>query len=496
MQDRIAAKLQAFSGYVLESRIRLVIFFVLLLFATFMLSLWQYGWVINDDGALYLYAAKNFSDHGLSQALDTYPWAYYSILIAYINNIFFNNLAVSGWTLNFIFQCGQIYYLYRICSALHIGQPKLFWALVLFVISVGFHNFRNYLMRDQGFLLFAMAGVYYSLLFIDKKQIKVLTLFIISFVIAALFRIEALILFIFGFTFVIYLTRQFTLVLISMALLLLLAGLALSLYNSTSFAQLFEYISFKVPDMMSAYAEKRLLLETKFLSKYWLDHSDIALLGLYISSYFYYLLSSLSIYVLGLFYLPKKPLGNATLLLAIYGAAIIFYCLVFLLDRGFLVFRYNLPLTYILTLLSIILVLSAYARKAKYSKLLLTIFIIVPLFKVFDAPSGSKRYLLEAQSKVEEMGMTGESVYSNTLQISLINGIDYQQAAKLKNNEQLILNKIKTPLEKNMAVIYYGDVKTNVIFSEENCMAYYMEDRSRSISVFIAKNSNCLPVKG
>ena len=99
-----------------------------------------------------------------------YPWAYYSVLVAHVDTLLFDSVVLSGWVLNFIFRCGQIFFVYRILSLLHLRQPRVFWTLVLFVISISFHNFRNYLMRDQGFILFIMAGTYYSLAYISEYK--------------------------------------------------------------------------------------------------------------------------------------------------------------------------------------------------------------------------------------------------------------------------------------------------------------------------------------
>lgn len=501
MQDSMVTGLRAFTSYMLESRGRLVTFFLSLLVITFLLRLWQYGWAVNDDGALYLYAARNFIDHGLAEALKTYPWAYYSVLVAYVDMAFFNNLLVSGWVLNFVFQCGQIYFFYRICSALRVHQSRLFWAVVLFIISISFHNFRNYLMRDQGFILFIMIGVYYSLICINTDRLKSsldkksLILFVLSFVIAALFRIEALVILAFGFLAVIYLTRQYLLGLLAGVVLLLAAAIGLLAIDMPQ-ADAWEYVSGKIPSVFVTFSQGQEILEAELLSKYWAGHSGVGLFSLYIGTYFFYLSSSLSVYLLGLFYFQRKQKNNATILLSVYALSIVVYCLVFLFSRGFLVFRYNLPLTYFLTALSIILILSAAARQARFSKILLTLIIIVPLFKVLDAPSGSKRFLNEAQSKVEAMGLSGPAVYSNALQVSLVNRVDYKKARTLKAEPTKVLKVLESGLKPDVAVVYYGRSDEQVVVSGKNCLAYYVKHRRRAISVYVAKNEHCLMEQG
>ncbi len=478
-----------------KTRARLITFFALILSLSFILRLWQYGWMVNDDGALYLYAAKNFIDHGLTAALDTYVWAYYSIIVAYIDMVLFDNLMLSGWALNFIFQCGQIYFLYRICAQLHVRQPRIFWAILLFILSISFHNFRNYLMRDQGFLLFVIAGVYYSLLYIEHRGKISLVLFFLSFLLAALFRVEALILLCTGFVTMVYLTRKFVLGFMCFTCLILVMWASVELLSGQSSVNTIQHIASKVPAIFVTFAEQQGILESQLLSKYWTDYSGIGLFSLYFNSYIVYLLGSLSIYILGLFYLQRRSINPATLLLIAYGASIILYCLYFLFSRGFLVFRYSLPLTYALTLLSIILVLGACARRARLSRAVLGLFILASLTEVLDTPSGSKRYLLEAQAVVEEMGLSGKAVYSNALQISLINGVDFKAARPLRGNKAMVLKKIKQPLEQDVAVIYYGDTRKGVTYSDMNCLAYYKKHRSRSVSVYVAKNDFCLADK-
>ncbi|ARN73890.1 hypothetical protein [Oceanicoccus sagamiensis] len=492
MFDVVTYRLQQVERFLNTSGARLTAFFAVLLAVTFVLRLWQYGWAVNDDGALYLYAAKNFIDQGAMAAFQTYEWAYYSIVVAYVDMLFFNNLVISGWVLNFLLQTGQIYFLYKICKAFHLQKPRLFWVLVLFIISISFHNFRNYLMRDQGYILCVMAGVYFSLVFLDKKNTASLLLFFVSFILAALFRIEAFLLLVVGFAAITVLTKEYAMSMIAATIALILLAISLLVLSNISSVDFAGHFLRKFPDMAAHFSNQQEILESQLLPKHWHDYSGASLFGLFFFSYIIYLLNSISIYLLAYFYIGKVQFNPAKILLAVYALTVVFYCLAFLFSRSFLVFRYNLPLTYLLTTVAIVLVLSASARRARLARAVLVLFIAVSLVKVMDAPSGSKRYLLEAQGFVETMGLEGSQVQSNTLQISLINGVDFNSAMKFKNRLYLLPANLKKPLKPEVAVVYYGKVSQELEISDSNCLVYQKKHRSRLISVYTAKNEYCL----
>jgi hypothetical protein len=495
ISNKLDPKLNAFADYMLGSSRRLLTFFGVLLAFTFIMRLWQYGWAINDDGALYLYAARNYIDHGLAAAMDTYPWAYYSVLIAWVDMTFFDNLMISGWTINFFFQCGQMFFLFRICRALDVGSRRLFWLLLLFVISISFHNFRHYLMRDQGFILFTMAGVYCSLIFLAKGKKRYFFLFIASFIAASMFRIEAIVLLTFGFFGTVFLSGQYKFGLKVIIFILVVSGSGLMLLGEEPISFFANHILSKVPNFFVEFNKRQLILEQALLPKYWHSRSGIALFFMYFGSYLYYLFSSLSIYILGLFYVRRWPLTKSSILMLMYSMAIVIYCLVFLFSRGFLVFRYNLPLTYLLSAFSIYIILLACEREAKYARVVLLLFILVPLVEVLDGPSGSKRYLVEAQAVVEKMALNGSNVYSNSKQVSLMNGVEFKRAYQFVTKKDLLYKKIKSPLDSKDVVVLYGDSSKIIRLAKENCLAYQAQNRSRMISVVIAKSRHCISLE-
>lgn len=478
--------------WLLFSPVRLAGFFFVLLLATFLLRLWQYGWAINDDGTLYLYTAKNYLDGGLAAALKSYSWPLYSVLIAWVDSLFFDDLVLSGWSLNFMFQLGQIYFIYRLGRLMEIDREKVFLALSLFVVSVSFHNFRIYLMRDQGFLLFIIAGTYFSIHYLNTLHKSSYALFVASFLVAVVFRIEALGLLIFGILALAAIHRNYTEMAVIIVLAVMVPALILWLTPDEKLPGAVAYVTNNVPDIVQNFENGKTLLEQHILPKYWHDYSGASYFSMYFGSYIIYLLGSLSIYLLGMFYVPALNASSGSRLLTVYGFAVVCYCFYFLISRGFLVFRYNQPLTYLLTMVSIVAVIYAVERKAKYAKIVLCLFVLVSLVKVFEPPSGSKRYLVEAQAVVEQLGLAGEGVHSNAQQVSLRNNIDFSQANLYRRKEALLYAMLLSPLKATEAVVLYGYKKTDIKIAPENCFVYRKVDRSRLIAVLTAKNDYCI----
>lgn len=459
--------------------------------AMFFVRLWQYGWMVNDDGSLYLYAAKNYQQDGLAAALKTYPWAYYSVLIAWVDTLFFDNLLISGWCLNFIFQAGVLFYLYRILGLLNISREKIFWVLLLFIISISFHNFRNYIMRDQGFLMFITMGVYYSLAFVNHGRLTSLTISVIFFLMSALFRVEGMVLMLAGIIGCCFIVARYRILFVFCAILAT-GFLVISMVLPANDLAMFQgYIFGKVPNLIQVFETQREVLKENILHNYWSDYSGIALFSMYLSSYIYYLLGSLSLYLLGFFYLKSGSNNASSQLLWVYGLTVGLYCLLFLFSRGFLIFRYNLPLTYMLTVVSIVAVTGAFISKRRYALAIMLLFIIIPLGKALSGPSGSKRYLLEAQHVVEKMELSGKSVLSNARQILLLNDVEYKKTTKLVKNYDVLYKKIRQPLKDDQAAIIYTYVDIDLQYSEQNCIVYSKENRKRRIVVLVAKSTGC-----
>ncbi|MCP4595154.1 hypothetical protein [Neptuniibacter sp.] len=462
--------------------------------ATYFLRIWQYSWAVNDDGVVYIYTAKSYLESGWEAAFSTFQWPIYSVLIAKLSPILQGDLVASARLINFLLQALLVWYLYKLSGMTELHKKHRQLLIAFFIVSIAFFNFRVYILRDQGFLTLCVIGLYYGAYYLEHAKPKHLIVCLLSFMLATLFRVEAAFLLTVSATFLPLMHKRYWLSLILLLLgssLLMLPGLLLSYWGvenlfSYSISAAIDYFA----DISVNLDSKKQAISQYIFHDYWQDYSSPALFFMYAGVFLYYLLGSLSIYILAAFYLKGLEWNSANKMIALVSITVIGYCIVFMLVRDFLIFRYNLLLTYLLTFLAIYLVIDGYIKKRSYHKLMVFLVLFLPLAKIIDTPSGSKRLLLEANEAILNYEMPNPQVLSNAVQISLINDVPWKTAARYRNKPKILLDAMQKPLLNNQALIHLGYTDTDLKLHEANCLAYSETEGRRKV-VLVLNRSHC-----
>ncbi len=149
--------------------------------------------VLNADAYQYLRAAELFNSDGAAAMLSHYGWFHYSILIALLNKILPGSLLVSAHVLNLLLQTLLITTFIRLSQRLHGGRRIAWLAALTLLAHPPFNEMRAMLIRDFGFLAFALLSLEFLLLLRDTGRWQHGALWVLSICLATAFRLEALV---------------------------------------------------------------------------------------------------------------------------------------------------------------------------------------------------------------------------------------------------------------------------------------------------------------
>lgn len=150
------------------------------------------NYVLSPDSLLYIFTAQTFLDHGLQAATESYPWPFFSILIAWLHKLTGLSLVNSGYTL--------IAVLYASLSCAFIllvkdlGGSTRTQLLALLVISIfpTLNDYRDYITRDAGFWVFTLLSLQQLMRFALQNSFKHAISWFLLILAAIIFRTEAI----------------------------------------------------------------------------------------------------------------------------------------------------------------------------------------------------------------------------------------------------------------------------------------------------------------
>lgn len=149
---------------------------------------------INDDGVLYIEAARLFAAGEWSQGYAIYPWPFYSLLIAAMHKLTGLNLQYSGHLLAILFFTLSTYMLIKIIALAEGSKGVILAGLVLlFTNSYVVVNILTQVMRDQGYWAFFLMSIYFFIHFYQTNRWRDAISWQLSAIVAALFRIEGIV---------------------------------------------------------------------------------------------------------------------------------------------------------------------------------------------------------------------------------------------------------------------------------------------------------------
>jgi hypothetical protein len=150
--------------------------------------------VVNSDGVLYLRAAELLARGEWHAALLLYKWPFYAVLIALVHQLSGLSFEYAAYLLNAALTAlTVVMFISLVREAGGDGKVVIFAAAVI-LLYPALNRYRSFVIRDTGYLAFYLASL---LLFVkdmkDPKWTRTLS-WIATMAVAALFRIEAVVL--------------------------------------------------------------------------------------------------------------------------------------------------------------------------------------------------------------------------------------------------------------------------------------------------------------
>jgi len=167
---------------------------LLAFFASLLLSLiaFQFEVTVGKDAALYLDVAKSFNEEGLRSLFNRFNWPWFSLLLAISHNLTGLALETLGYLWTALFMA--------ICCALWVDilvrrvPGSAGWALLVVLAMPAFNQFRGDILREHGFWCFSTLALWLALRWDECGGWKLALLMQVSVLLAALFRLEAIVL--------------------------------------------------------------------------------------------------------------------------------------------------------------------------------------------------------------------------------------------------------------------------------------------------------------
>ncbi len=150
--------------------------------------------VLNSDGVLYLRAAELLTRGEWHAAVQLYKWPFYAALIALVHQLTGMSFEYAAYVLNAALTALTVVMFISLVREIGGDSKVVIFAAAVILLYHSLNNYRSFVIRDAGYLAFYLTSL---LLFIqdmkDPKWTRTLA-WIGAMVVAALFRIEAVVL--------------------------------------------------------------------------------------------------------------------------------------------------------------------------------------------------------------------------------------------------------------------------------------------------------------
>jgi len=156
--------------------------------------------IINADGVLYLESAEAYLHGGWHAAMQSYPWPFYSVLIAWVSQFCHCSLQSAAYFLNIIFQTLICLGFFNLACEIKGSNQSLFMLLTVLVILFypAFNHHRDLIIRDFGYWAFSLWGWFYLIRLNEKRSLFAGIQFNLSMLLASLFRLEGIVMLFLG----------------------------------------------------------------------------------------------------------------------------------------------------------------------------------------------------------------------------------------------------------------------------------------------------------
>ncbi len=150
-----------------------------------------YNSPINNDGTLYINAARQYAMGNFANGLELYPMPVYPMLIAFVH-IFIPDWIISGYLISFssmIFVTIPLFFLIKMM----FDNKVAFWAGLVFAVLPKLNEWSFNIIRDPLFLLLFVLSVYFALRSISEKDFFLFGATFVFAWFATLIRIEGVV---------------------------------------------------------------------------------------------------------------------------------------------------------------------------------------------------------------------------------------------------------------------------------------------------------------
>lgn len=144
----------------------------------------------NNDAYTYIRAGHIVLEQGISAAYQYHQWAHLSVLMAGIHTLTGLSLLSSAYLLNTVLFAMLSVAFVNLVAALATNRRTVWLAMIVVLVYPHLNEFRPYVIRDIGFLAFAMLAMLQLLLFNRSLQLRYGLMYVAYCLAGALFRPE------------------------------------------------------------------------------------------------------------------------------------------------------------------------------------------------------------------------------------------------------------------------------------------------------------------
>lgn len=147
----------------------------------------------NVDGIIYLNAASAFIKDGIKAAISVYPWPFYSVLIGSLSYLTHLPLEISALLINGLLTTVLVSSFILLIKELGGGTNEQYFALLIILVYPYLNHDRSNILRDFGYYAFLLNSLLLFLRYLKKPNLPLGLAWNLIAIIAALFRIEGVI---------------------------------------------------------------------------------------------------------------------------------------------------------------------------------------------------------------------------------------------------------------------------------------------------------------
>ncbi|MBT8147899.1 MAG: hypothetical protein KJN90_13665 [Gammaproteobacteria bacterium] len=150
-----------------------------------------FGWIPNEDAFTYIRTVEIFNSEGLLAAFRHYPWATFSLLVAFVNNLFNIEPLTAAILVNAVFFSLLVYSFISLVAEIDNKRLTLILAAITVLVYPQLNEYRLVVIRDTAYWALALFGLWQFVRYMESYRPVNGILFLSAFLLAAAFRVES-----------------------------------------------------------------------------------------------------------------------------------------------------------------------------------------------------------------------------------------------------------------------------------------------------------------